>query len=109
MLGLVRPIRYFRNPRRNPVFNLPVSFHVRLKSSSIEPSSKQKEIVEALGNNNVIVSARPGSGKTATAKAVVVANPDSRTLILTYSKRLQEETQDELKGHDNADVYTFHS
>jgi superfamily II DNA or RNA helicase len=107
MSGLVRPIQYFRNPRRNLVLTLPTSFHDRLKSSN--PSLEQQAIVEALKHSNVIVSARPGSGKTATAKAVVAANPNSPTLILTYSKRLQKDTEDDLTGRDNADVCTFHS
>jgi superfamily II DNA or RNA helicase len=109
MLRLVRPILYFRDPRRNLVLNTRVSFHVRLKSSSRDPSPKQKAVVEALRNSNVIVSARPGSGKTATAKAVVAANPDSPTLILTYSKRLKADTKTKLRSYRNADVHTFHS
>ena len=109
MLGLVRRIQYFRTSRRNLVLNLPTSFHVRLKSSSIDPSLEQQAIVKALRDSNVIVSARPGSGKTATAEAVVAANPDSPTLILTYSKRLQEGTKKKLKGYSNVDVFTFHS
>jgi superfamily II DNA or RNA helicase len=109
MLSLIRSARGFGYPARNPFLNPPVSFFVRSISSSKEPSSEQKAVVDALRDSNVIVSARPGSGKTTTAKAVVEANPESRILILTYSKRLQRETRKYLKGNKRVDVFTFHA
>lgn len=57
---------------------------------------------------NVVVSARPGAGKTATAEAISVANSDQRIVILTFSKQLQVETARRLRPHKNCDVYTFH-
>ena len=60
-------------------------------------------------NINVMVSARPGAGKTATAEAVVAANPEVPTAIITYSKRLQLDTQRRLENYGSADVFTFHA
>jgi superfamily I DNA/RNA helicase len=47
-------------------------------------------------------------GKTATAEALVQAYPDVPIAIVTYSKRLQMETQHRLAAYPNVDVYTFH-
>lgn len=55
-----------------------------------------------------MVSARPGSGKTATAEAIVAAHPDKRVAVLTYSKRLQLETYRRLCNYSNCEVFTFH-
>ena len=65
-------------------------------------------IVEAARTQNVVVSARPGSGKTATAEAIVAANAGLRVLLITYSKRLQLETARRLEDYPHCDVYTFH-
>ncbi|CAH0021474.1 unnamed protein product [Clonostachys rhizophaga] len=58
---------------------------------------------------NVLVSARPGSGKTATAEAIMAAHPDKRVAVLTYSKRLQLETFQRLRTYSNCEVFTFHA
>ncbi|KAK7754607.1 hypothetical protein SLS62_003390 [Diatrype stigma] len=73
-----------------------------------KPSREQQAIVEASTVQNVVVSARPGSGKTATAEAIVAANFGLRTVVLTYSKRLQLETARRLEDYPRCDVYTFH-
>ncbi|KAF5700521.1 P-loop containing protein [Fusarium globosum] len=57
---------------------------------------------------NVVVSARPGSGKTATIEAIAAAHPDKRIGSILFSKRLQSETSHRLKKYHNSDVYTFH-
>jgi type IV secretory pathway ATPase VirB11/archaellum biosynthesis ATPase len=72
------------------------------------PSPAQKAIVEACKTHNVMVSARPGSGKTTTAEAIVQANPSTRIAVITYSKRLQLDTEKRLRRYHNADVLTFH-
>ncbi|KAJ8128539.1 hypothetical protein O1611_g5094 [Lasiodiplodia mahajangana] len=72
------------------------------------PSHEQLEVVRLCSSQNVLVSARPGSGKTATAEAIVAAYPDKRVTVLTYSKRLQLETQKRLCNYTNCDVCTFH-
>ncbi|KAI1209450.1 P-loop containing nucleoside triphosphate hydrolase protein [Annulohypoxylon truncatum] len=72
------------------------------------PSAEQQAIVELSRIQNVVVSARPGAGKTATAEAIVRANPGLAVAVVTYSKRLQLETARRLKGYEMCDVYTFH-
>lgn len=57
---------------------------------------------------NVVVSARPGAGKTATAELIIAANPNRPIAVITYSKRLQLETTSRLENHPACDVYTFH-
>ncbi|KAJ3544453.1 hypothetical protein NM208_g3041 [Fusarium decemcellulare] len=54
--------------------------------------TNRREIAKLCGTKNVIVSARPGSGKTATAEAIVAACPDKQVAMLTCSKRLQLST-----------------
>ncbi|KAI0447558.1 P-loop containing nucleoside triphosphate hydrolase protein [Xylaria telfairii] len=73
-----------------------------------QPSDKQREIVRLCFKQNVVVSARPGSGKTATAEAIVAAYPDKRVVVLTYSKRLQHETHLRLRKYSNCEILTFH-
>jgi len=120
MFPRIRPRLYLRYAQRSSVLNSPISFYVRFQSSGRTPSPKQgsedkkisdvqKGIVEALKMSNVIVSARPGSGKTTTAGLVVKANPESKVLILTYSRRLKMRTEKELQGNENVDIHTFHS
>ncbi|KAK4164002.1 P-loop containing nucleoside triphosphate hydrolase protein [Cladorrhinum sp. PSN259] len=79
------------------------------KSGSFTPSKEQQDIAELCGTKNVVVSARPGSGKTATAEAIVAAHPDKRVAVLTYSKRLQLETHRRLRTYSNCKVLTFHA
>ncbi|KAF5686912.1 P-loop containing protein [Fusarium circinatum] len=78
------------------------------KKSPFIPSRAQQEIAELCSTKNVVVSARPGSGKTATAEAIVAAHPDKRVVVLTYSKRLQLETYRRISTYSNCEVYTFH-
>ncbi|KAI0889382.1 P-loop containing nucleoside triphosphate hydrolase protein [Annulohypoxylon maeteangense] len=75
---------------------------------SFIPSAEQQAIVELSRLQNVVVSARPGAGKTATAEAIVRANPGLAVAVVTYSKRLQLETARRLEGYGMCDVYTFH-
>ncbi|KAG7449540.1 P-loop containing nucleoside triphosphate hydrolase protein [Guyanagaster necrorhizus] len=72
------------------------------------PSVGQTAIVNHLKTHNVMVSARPGAGKTATAEAVVQANPSTPIAVVTYSKRLQLDTQKRLQNYPLVDVFTFH-
>ncbi|KAF9024806.1 P-loop containing nucleoside triphosphate hydrolase protein [Hymenopellis radicata] len=78
------------------------------QTRSFTPSLEQSAVVEQLQTSNVIVSARPGAGKTATAEAVLQANPDIPVAVITYSKRLQMDTQKRLAEYPLADIYTFH-
>jgi hypothetical protein len=56
----------------------------------------------------LVLISRLKLGKTATAEALVQANPDVPIAVVTYSKRLQIETQQRLAEYANVDVYTFH-
>ncbi|KAH6608360.1 hypothetical protein Trco_001706 [Trichoderma cornu-damae] len=58
--------------------------------------------------SNVVVSARPGSGKTATAEAIAAAHPDKRIAVILYSKSLQLETQRRLLAYPNCESLTYH-
>ncbi|KAH8821966.1 P-loop containing nucleoside triphosphate hydrolase protein [Xylogone sp. PMI_703] len=79
------------------------------RKSSFPPSPEQKKIAALCSEQNVVVSARPGSGKTATAEAIVADYPDKRVAVLTYSKRLQVETELRLRAYSNCTVFTFHA
>lgn len=79
-----------------------------LPRKMIHPSNEQKAIVELCRTQNVVVSARPGAGKTATAEAIIAANPDRPIAIITYSKRLQLDTAKRLNAYLWSDVFTFH-
>lgn len=75
---------------------------------SFTPSPEQQKVVGLSQTQNVVVSARPGAGKTATAEAIVAANPGRSIAVVTYSKRLQLETARRLENYPCADVFTFH-
>jgi hypothetical protein len=49
------------------------------------------------------------AGKTATAEALAQANPDVPIAVVTYSKRLQIDTEQRLKQYPYAQAFTFHS
>ncbi|PBK99127.1 P-loop containing nucleoside triphosphate hydrolase protein [Armillaria gallica] len=73
-----------------------------------KPSVEQTAIVNHLKTHNVMVSARPGAGKTATAEAVAQANPNTPIVVVTYSKRLQLDTQRRFQSYPLVDIFTFH-
>ncbi|KAM0246252.1 hypothetical protein ACHAP5_004874 [Fusarium lateritium] len=79
------------------------------RRSSFTPSPQQLEIAKLCAKQNVVVSARPGSGKTATIEAIAAAHPDKRIGSILFSKRLQSETSHRLKRYRNSDVFTFHA
>ncbi|KAK0189139.1 P-loop containing nucleoside triphosphate hydrolase protein [Armillaria mellea] len=100
---------------RNPFsIHLPVSARFlsitshHLCKRKFEPSAEQIAIVNHLKTHNVMVSARPGAGKTATAEAVAQANPNIPIAVVTYSKRLQLDTQRRFQSYPLVDVFTFH-
>ncbi|EWG55948.1 hypothetical protein FVEG_17713 [Fusarium verticillioides 7600] len=71
-------------------------------------SAQQLRIAELYADQNVVVSAKPGSGKIATIEAIAAAHPDKRIGSILFSKRLQSETSHRLRKYHNSDVYTFH-
>jgi superfamily II DNA or RNA helicase len=56
-------------------------------TSHFKPSPEQEEVVKWLKTHNVVVSARPGAGKTATAEALAKENCKVPIAVITYSKR----------------------
>lgn len=101
VFGLHNPSRAFADThallRRQP------------KKPAFTPSEDQQKIAKLCRTQNVVVSARPGSGKTSTAEAIIAAHPDLTVLVLTYSKRLHLETLRRIRPYPNCEVYTFHS
>ena len=77
-------------------------------TSRFKPSPEQEEVVKWLKTHNVVVSARPGAGKTATAEALAKENCEVPIAVITYSKRLQLDTQKRLEEYTKVDTYTFH-
>jgi len=75
------------------------------------PSSEQKEILLNLENNNVIVYAVAGSGKTTTCLHIAKKFNDKKILLLTYNARLKQETREKRTKLqlNNLDVQSFHS
>jgi len=77
-------------------------------TSCFKPSPGQVEVVKWLKTHNVVVSARPGAGKTATAEALAMENQEVPIAVITYSKRLELDTKERLKKYAKVDTYTFH-
>ncbi|CAF3506420.1 unnamed protein product [Fusarium graminearum] len=78
------------------------------RKSTFVPSLEQLEIAELCSSHNVVVSARPGSGKTATIEAIAAKHPDKRIGSILFSKRLQNETSRRLESYHNSETFTFH-
>ncbi|KAK1241082.1 hypothetical protein MKX08_001056 [Trichoderma sp. CBMAI-0020] len=77
------------------------------KKPDFKPSPAQQKIVKLCAVQNVVVSACPGSGKTAVAEAIIAAYPELRVAVLTFSKSLQTETSSRLCEYPNCENYTF--
>lgn len=83
-------------------------FRQRTKKPSFTLSPEQQNIVKLCAKQNVVVSARPGSGKTAMAEAIAAHYPHLRIAFSVYSKILQLENARRLKKYRNAKVFTIH-
>lgn len=82
------------------------------KKSLGEPSIEQKKVIESVGNNhNTLTDAIPGSGKTTTSLHITKNNPKKKVLILTYNKRLKNETREKKKDYEieNVEIHSYHS
>ena len=76
----------------------------------MEASNEQIKVVEALcEGKNVVVDAVAGSGKTTTITFIAETLPAKRILILTYNRKLKEETRYRLQEYENVDVHNYHS
>lgn len=72
------------------------------------PSLEQQKVVKLCAVQNVVVSARPGSGKTAVAEAIIAAYPELRAAVMTFSNPLNLENSNRLCDYTNCKTFTFH-
>jgi superfamily II DNA or RNA helicase len=75
---------------------------------AFKPSPAQAAILNAMKTHNIIVSARPGSGKTAIAQGAAIENPDKAIGVSTFSKNLQVENSHRMRPYPWAKPFTFH-
>lgn len=75
------------------------------------PSKEQKHIVDLLGQNNVVVDAVAGSGKTTTNLHIAKKYKNDKILLLTYNKDLKFDSRKKINqlGLTNIDVHSYHS
>jgi hypothetical protein len=96
------------NPRTSFAQSGIATYSTTTSKKVLTPSREQQSIVELCRTQNVVVSARPGAGKTATAEAIIADNPNRPIVIMTYSKRLQFDTARRLGAYPWSDAFTFH-
>ena len=74
-------------------------------------SDEQLDIINSLENNNVIVDSVAGCGKTTTILGIANKYTDKNIIVLTYNKRLKEETKNKVKYFElkNINVFNYHS
>ena len=99
--------RHFRVATRQ-AHSLVAWVHSYPPKTSFLPSLEQIKVINALKTHNVVVSARPGAGKTATIEALVQENPDVPVAVITYSKHLQTDTSRRLDKYRYVRTFTFH-
>jgi hypothetical protein len=77
----------------------------------LPPSNEQLSIISELKDNNVIVDAIAGSGKTTTILHIAKENSDKSILLLTYNSRLRLETRQRATAlkTSNLIIHTYHS
>lgn len=85
-----------------------------INQSSIPPapSEEQKNIIQALAKNHIKVNAVAGSGKTTTCLHIAKSFPNSKILLLTYNRKLKEETRTRVESDEsinNIVVENYHS
>ncbi|KAL6799810.1 P-loop containing nucleoside triphosphate hydrolase protein [Trichoderma sp. SZMC 28012] len=83
-------------------------FRQRTKGPSFTLSPEQQNIVKLCTEQNIVVSARPGTGKTAMAEAIAAHYPHLRIAFSVYLKTLQLENERRLGKYPNAQVFTIH-
>src|SRR5688572_17288911 len=75
------------------------------------PSKEQHYIIEQVKNNNLIIEAVAGSGKTTTSLMIAKKYPEKKILLLTYSSKLKNDTRIKVKEFSmyNMEVQSFNS
>lgn len=86
--------------------NYPFPFDEKKELRAVD--IQQQLVVETLKHSNVVLSARPGCGKTATAIKAIQQNPDKRVLFITYTRHLRNKFAEKASPFDNVTVQTFH-
>ena len=77
-----------------------------------DPSAEQQAVIGAIHRgNNAIVDSVAGSGKTTTSLLLASQLPDKRIVLVTYNRRLKEETRERVDLQDitNLEVHSYHS
>jgi hypothetical protein len=77
-----------------------------------KPSDEQRAIIQSLiNNNNVVVNSVAGSGKTTASLHVALAFPKKNILLLTYNRKLKEETRSKIADMyiKNLEAHSFHA
>lgn len=76
-----------------------------------EASEKQLQIIACVERGNVVVNSVAGSGKTTTNLHIAKANVNKKILLLTYNRKLKEETREKVKllNITNMEVHSYHS
>lgn len=74
------------------------------------PSEEQQKVIDNAFNYNLVVNAVAGAGKTTTNLHIAKNYPKKQILLLTYNRRLKEETEKRVKQYkiNNLHVYTYH-
>ena len=74
-------------------------------------SEEQLNIVEKFSNNNIVVNAVAGSGKTTTSLHIAKEYKDKKILLVTYNKKLKDETRIKVEKLKltNFDVQSYNS
>jgi hypothetical protein len=76
-----------------------------------KPSNEQKTIIENINNNNIVVNAVAGSGKTTTVLHIAKNYYEKQILLLTYNTKLRKETEEKIHilNIENLECHTYHS
>jgi hypothetical protein len=74
------------------------------------PSREQQIIIDQVQNNNVVVDAVAGSGKTTTILHIGLRYPKLRILVVTYNTKLRQETLAKINTYKihNIEIQTYH-
>lgn len=78
-----------------------------------QPSPEQTTAIDTLlhTNDNIIIDAIAGSGKTTTILHLAQSSPDTKFLVLVYNRRLMLETKERVQGLrlENVTVLNYHA
>ncbi|KAI7777868.1 hypothetical protein LA080_002991 [Diaporthe eres] len=98
------------NPRTSSVESNQAIFPLRRLP---QPSPEQQVAIDALlhTDNNIIIDAIAGSGKTTTILHLAQSSPDTNFLVLVYNRRLMLETEERVQGLGlpNVTVLNYHA